>query len=342
MSTAPSVRLVALAALAPVLALAYAACLGDSTGATADPVARDPLTSLGAADDPPRFSAWSTPVNLGPPVNTSFIEQGGSISKDGLSLYFHSDRAGGFGGTDIWVGRRACSDASDPACAWQTPANAGSNVNTSANETAPRLTIDGHRLYFTSNRPGGFGRNDLYVSRRRDKRDDTAWQAAVNLGSGVNTAANEAQPDPVEDDATGTTTLFFSSDRPGGPGLDDIYASTLQPDETFRPAALVAELSTPFNDRQPAIRRDGLELFLGSDRPGTLGMIDLWVATRASTADPWSTPVNLGPAINTTSLDARPALSFDGRTLYFQSTRPGGFGGFDIYRSTRTRVKGPD
>ena len=172
----------------------------------------------------------------------------------------------------------------------------------------------------------------------------------MNLGSGVNTTANDAQASLFEDEETETITLYFSSNRLGGPGLDDIYASTLQSDGTFAPAGLLPELSTSSNDRQPAIRRDGLEMFFGSDRLGTLGAIDLWVATPATTHDPWSTPVNLGPVVNTTLIDARPALSFDGTTLYFQSTRPGAVGCasgaascvFDLWVTTRSKLKGPD
>jgi len=324
-----------------VLALTFAACHRDSTGVAPEALAIASLASM-AAEEAPRYSDWSAPVNLGPPVNTTFMEQGVSISKGGLRLYFQSDRPGGLGETDIYVSQRACTDAGDPACAWQTPANLGPTINTSSFEGNARETIDGHRLYFASTRPGGFGANDLYVSGRRDKRDAFSWQPAVNLGGGVNTAANDFQPDPFEDDETGTTLLFFASDRPGGAGLLDIYVSTLRPDGTFGPAATVAELNTPFFDQQPAIRRDGLELFFASNRPGTVGSIDLWVTTRASTANPWSTPVNLGPIVNTTTVDARPALSFDGTELYFQSLRPGGLGSFDLYRTTRTKLKGPD
>jgi hypothetical protein len=144
-------------------------------------------------------------------------------------------------------------------------------------------------------------------------------------------------------------TAYFASTRSGGLGLEDIYAATVQPDETFGSAVLVSELSTPFNDRQPAIRRDGLEMLLGSDRPGTLGNTDLWVATRASTEDAWSVPVNLGPVVNSPprppdveqANDFRPALSFDGTALYFASAfRPGNVSDmFDLWVSTRSRLR---
>ncbi len=290
---------------------------------------------LGDTDD--QFSDWSAPVNLGPVVNTNFAELAPSISKDGLSLYFFSDRPGGFGSNDIWVSQRA--SVNDP---WGPPQNLGPAINTEHDENAPTLSLDSHRLYFASDRPGGFGGLDLYVSRRHNKRDDFAWRPPENLGSGVNSFANDAAAASFEDDATGILTLYFHSDRPGGTGGDDIYASTLQPDETFGSAVLVEELSSPFLDRLPAIRRDGLEMFLTSNRPGGSGLLDLWVSTRASTSDPWSTPVNLGPVINSAAVDGRAVLSFDGTALYFHSARPGGFGLFDLYVSTRSELKEPD
>lgn len=292
-------------------------------------------------DDGPKFGPWSAPVNLGPPVNSAFAEQNPFISKDGLSLYFACFNCpGNLGGSDIWVSQRA--SVNDP---WGTPQNLGPNINSSASEGGPALSSDGHRLYFTSDRLDGFGGNDIYVSRRHNKRDDFGWQPAENLGSGVNTDADEGGPAFFEDDETGTVTLYFNSTRLGGPGKADIYASTLQGDGTFGSAVLVAELSSPFNDQQPAIRRDGLEMFLASDRTGTLGNVDLWVSTRASTSDPWSTPVNLGPVVNSVFADGGPELSRDGTELYFHSPfRSGNVGGpmFDLWVTTRTKLKHRD
>lgn len=288
------------------------------------------------------WSEWSPPVNLGPAINSPFLDQGASITRDGLSLYFQSDRPGGLGGTDIYISQRACTDEADAACAWQPGVNLGPTVNTISSEAAPRVTIDGHRLYLNSDRPGGFGNFDLYVSRRRDKRDDFAWGEPVNLGAGVNTAAFEAQADPFEDDETGTAGIHFTSFRAAGSGGLDIYLATLGPDGTFGSVVPVTELNTPFADQQPAIRRDGLEMFIASNRTGTFGLLDLWVTTRASTTALWSEPVNLGPVVNGTVGDSRPALSFDGTTLYFQSPRAGGFGFFDLYQTTRHKVHAPD
>jgi WD40-like Beta Propeller Repeat len=291
-----------------------------------------------------KFSDWSPPVNLGATVNSTTGDFLASISKDGLSLYFTSqDRPGGYGGWDIWVSKRA--SVNDP---WGVPENLGAEINTSFNEGSVSLSIDGHLMYFASDRPGGFGGNDIYISRRHDKRDDLAWQAPQNVGNAVNTSSNEASPAIFEDDESGATTLYFDSNRPGGPGPftddgfgngSDIYASIMLPDDTFGSTTLVAELSTASLDRQPAPSRDGREMLLTSNRPGTLGGLDLWVSTRATTTDQWSEPVNLGAVVNSAVNDAGPALSFNGTTLYFQSGRPGGVGAFDLYVTARTKLK---
>ncbi len=302
-----------------------------------------------------KFSDWSAPVNLGATVNSPTGDFFAETSRDGLSLYFTSPSCGsapfpgcrpGYGGWDIYVSQRA--SVNDP---WGPPQNLGPTINTPYNEGAPSLSIDGHLMYFASDRPGGFGGNDVYVSRRHNKRDDFDWQPPENLGPGVNTSANEASPAIFEDDVTGITTLYFDSNRPGGLGPftddgngngNDIYASVLQADGSFGAAQMVSELSTPFQDRQVTIRRDGLELYLASNRPGGLGSLDIWVSTRPSTSEPWSAPTNLGPSVNSTGPDAGPALSFDGSTLYFQSNRASGFGAFDLYVTTRSEVKSTD
>ena len=213
------------------------------------------VTALRPVQGRADFSEWSLPVNLGPPINTPGTEVGPHLSKDGLSLYHLRN-------FDIFVSQRASVDD-----AWGARQSVGSSINTTFNEASPSLSLDEHVLLFASDRPGGLGGFDLYVSRRHNRRDDLGWQSPVNLGDGVNTPANELQATLFEDEATGVITAYFTSNRPDGPGGDDIYASILQPDETFGPAVLVGELSTLSNDSTPCIRRDGLEMFLTSDAP---------------------------------------------------------------------------
>ena len=279
-----------------------------------------------------RFSGWSTPVNLGPTVNSAGIDFTPEISRDGLSLYFASIRPGGFGATDLWVSQRGSVDAP-----WGAPVNLGPTINSPGPDAAPFLSRDGHRLYFASGRPGGFGSNDNWVSWRSDTKDDFAWEPPVNLGSQVNSPGFDAGA------TVRNPELYFSSDRasPSSPfGNLDIYLSLVGPGRTYGPAVLVAELSSSGNDLRPTLRFDALEIFLSSNRTGTLGADDIWVSTRQGKSKAWSTPVNLGTAINTAAQERMPALSKDGMTLYFASTRPGGSGSFDLWVAHRSLVTG--
>jgi len=194
---------------------------------------------------------------------------------------------------------------------------------------------------FASNRPGGLGSNDLYISHRRNQRDDFGWDLPENLGSGVNTSSSELTPGSFEDDEAGNLSLYFASNRPGGPGGQDIYVSVMQNDGTFGPAALVPELSTSDSDLFPAPRHNGLELYLASNRTGTLGENDLWVSTRERTSVPWPTPVNLGPSINSAANELGPGFPFSRDSLFFHSNRAGGQGGADLYESRRAPSRRP-
>jgi hypothetical protein len=279
----------------------------------------------------PTFSSWSAAVNLGATINTAFAEAGAAESKDGRSLYFHSERPGGSGSTDIWVTQRA--RRGDP---WGTPSNLGTVVNTPTTEAVAALSRDEHWLFFTSDRPNGIGAQDIWVAYREHVHDPFDWQAPVNVGTGVNSLFNESGATYVENDGTGAPQLFFHSARPGL-GATDIYVSDLLGDGTWGPATLVAELSGPGMEQRPSIRFDGLEIFFFSDRPGGVGAVDLWSARRVRVFDPWSAPTNLGPTVNTVLAEVQPYISADRQTLYFQSPRPGGFGSQDLWMTTRTK-----
>ena len=89
---------------------------------------------------------------------------------------------------------------------------------------------------------------------------------------------------------------------------------------------------------RPSLRLDGLEIFFYSARAGGVGGLDLWTATRATLDAPWSTPVDVGPTVNSTVNDAHPSISSDAKTLFFYSNRMGGSGGNDLWMTTRAQV----
>jgi WD40-like Beta Propeller Repeat len=283
----------------------------------------------------PTYSDWSDAVNLGPVVNSPYDDFASHLSKNGVSLYFASNRPDGVGGEDLWVSRRASLDD-----AWSTPLNLGSTINTAANERSPALSRDGHLLFFASTRADGLGGFDIWVAWRAHTHDDFGWQPPVNLGAPINTSTNDIGPSYFENDDLGIPTLYFVSNRPGGLGAIDIYLSELMANGLFGPAVLVNELSGPAGDITPNVRHDGLEVFIASNRAGTIGSNDLWVSTRETVGDPWSEPFNLGPAVNGGFNDTFPSVSSDRQTLFFSSNRPDGFGMGDIYVSTRSKQSG--
>ena len=209
---------------------------------------------------------WSVPANLGHTINSSgVIDSYACLSSDGLELYFSGYRPGGYGGQDIWVTKRPYRGAD-----WGTPVNLGGPINTSYKDWLPWITRNGLELYFSSERPGGYGGSDIWVARRT--ATNTEWQEPVNLGPVVNST------------------------------ISDCYQ---------------------------CISPDGLLLFFSDyDNPslgfrsGGYGLSDMWMTRRRSTADPWEEPVNLGPDMNTSGYDSQPRISPDGSVLYFTSSRP--------------------
>ena len=285
-----------------------------------------------------RYTAWSAPENLGMVINTPGFDGCPSVTRDGLNLLYMSNYESG--AQDIYVSHRETNQDS-----WGEPVSLGSDINTALwSEICPMLTISGRYLYFASDRPGGCGAFDIYVSRRLNKESWTDWGEPENLGCLVNSAGPEFSPSLLEDE-DGNIQLYFSSGlRPGGLGFGDVWTSYLQPDGTFSAAAPVVALNTPSNDIRPKIRqRDGLEIFFDSNRPGSI-LQDLYTSTRECTSPecPWSTPVSLGTTVNSPGIDGGPALSFNATELYFMSDRTdlGGSGGQDIYVIRRERRTG--
>lgn len=159
---------------------------------------------------------WSTPVNLGPEINTRFWESAPSLSPDKQELYFASNRPGGYGGTDIYVSRL------QPNGKWSAPVNLGLVINTSGNESCPFIHADNTTLYFTSDGHMGYGNNDLFKSSKTKQ----GWSKPKNLGYPINTIEDEGS---LVVAANGVT-AYFASDRGDSRGGLDLYSFELRPD----------------------------------------------------------------------------------------------------------------
>jgi hypothetical protein len=272
----------------------------------------------------------STPTNLGPTVNSSFLDSTPGISADGLSLYFSSTRSGGW--ADLWITTRAT--ISDP---WDPPVNLGPMVSSSYTDDTPSISYDGLTLYFSSFRPGGLDSMDLWIATRQTTDDQ--WGAPVNLGPTINSLSFDWSPSISADGLL----LVFSSKRPDGVGKGDLWMtrrSTID-DPWPEPVNLGPPVNSQSVEATPSISADGLLLFFQSNRTGGYGgQVDIWVVRRKTTDDPWSEPVNLGPVINTFGYDGTPSISADGSTLYFASNRPGGHGDEDLWQVSITPMPG--
>jgi Tol biopolymer transport system component len=289
----------------------------------------------------PKFTPWGPPENLGcatdlpPGINSTFNDEGPALSTKGDSLYFGSNRPTApddlILDLNLWVTQWEPVDAR-----WGEPTYLGPTVNSAGTDNIPLLSRDGHWLFFNSDRPGGQGGVDIWVSWRPHVDDDFGWETPVNLGPVVNTSGFDGGASYLENDDEGVPLLFFGS----GPVnvLADIYVSELR-DGAWGTPQKVEELSTTsFFEGRPSVRFDGLELFLFSNRSG-LGLIDLWQSTREDANDPWEEPTNLGSVVNSAAVDQQPHIAADRQSLFFVSNRPGGCGGGDIYLTTRNKVK---
>ena len=284
---------------------------------------------------PENFSIFSMPQNMGATLNSSVLDSQPLISPSGLSFYFGSARTGGLGGTDIWVSQRATLTS-----AWGAPQNVGI-LNTNANDFATSFSLDGRQMFISSTRTDGSGPRDIWLSTRTDPNNDFGWTTPINLGAPVNTACSDFAATYFEDTTTGINSLIFAREcDPNNPPFHDLYQSTRNADGTFNTPVPITELNSIGTETRTAIRRDGLEIFITSSRPGVIGpvgSVDIFVSTRASTALPWNPPV-LVAGINTENNEQSLSLSPDGSTLYFTSNRPGGSGNEDLYSVARVSV----
>ena len=220
------------------------------------------VTTRATKDDP-----WGAPVNLGPTVNSSSDDYSLDISADGLSLYFVSKRPGGSGGYDAWVTTRITKN--DP---WNAPVNLGPTVNSSSDDYSLDISADGLTLHFTSNRGGGSGGHDVYVTTRPTTGDP--WGAPVNLGPTVNGSSNEYTLGVSADGLS----LYVVSDRGGGSGSLDIWVTrrTTANEDWGAIVNLGPEVNSSAVDGFPGPSADGRMLYFSSNRPGGSGGVDLW------------------------------------------------------------------
>lgn len=313
---------------AVVVALGALAC-SDASGPTA-PITL-PLAGEPAFDRFGPYGTWSTPENMGEPINAVVgSTRAPGMTPDGRSLYLSSDRSGTLGDLDFWVAYRK-HDKDE----WGVPQHLAA-LSSAAHDANPNFSPDGRTMLFNSSRGGGCGNQDLWMSTRDDIHDDFAWTAPVNLGCVINGPGIDQGPAYVRDARSGGEWLYYSTEaREGVLGLRDLFVSRRNGDGSWGAPTAVPELNSTFDEARPTIREDGLEIFFWSaGRPAGRGFagFNVWTATRASIDDSWSSPVPVVPA------QSLPLLSPDGNSLFTSTNRAGSPGVTDLYVSRRPRI----
>ncbi|MDB4107912.1 OmpA family protein [Bacteroidia bacterium] len=207
---------------------------------------------------------WQKIRTLGPPINTVENEGAFSVSADGHYIFFTScSRSGGQGQCDIWL-------TIDRNGKWSEPMNLQKPINSKYWESQPSISSNGKVLYFTSDRPGGFGGTDIWMA----SFGDNGWEEPVNLGPKINTSKDEQFPFIHSDNVT----IYFSSAGHPGMGKSDLFMSHRKPDNTWgTPRNLGYPINTSGYDWNMIVTRDGSTAYYSSDNmPDGEGGLDIY------------------------------------------------------------------
>lgn len=241
-------------------------------------------------------------------INTSYLEFSPTISPDGVFLIFGSDRPGGVGDKDLWISYYSNKK-------WSKPVNL-KILNSRDHDQEPFITYDGKSVIFSSDRLGGFGVGDLYISSRKGN----VWSAPVNLGPTINTKDSEKMPSI----SMNNDELYFSripvnySTRSLEHSKHQIYLSRKKNTWWQKPVKLDHPVNVLARDCAPRIMPDSKTLLFCSTRKGGKGGYDIWAAKRKTIESPWSIVSNL-LYLNTADSEAHFTFTIDGKRMFMAS-----------------------
>jgi len=209
-------------------------------------------------------TTWGQSAPLPGKINSASNEGAQNISQDGQWLIFTGcNFPDGLGSCDLYISYLTNNG-------WSTPENLGDKINTDAWDTAPSLSPDKRDLYFTSNRPGGFGGADIYISRRLP---NGGWGEPQNAGPQINTPGDESCPFIHADNQT----LYFTSSGHLGYGGEDLFLVRKNADGSWSKAInLGYPINTIENEGSLSIAADGKTAYYASDRSDSKGGLDLY------------------------------------------------------------------
>jgi len=225
---------------------------------------------------------WTRARNLGPPVNTPLNEGAQNLSADGkLLLFTKCNEPDGIGSCDIYESQYIEGKG------WSAARNLGPVVNSPQWDSQPCLSADGQTLYFSSNRPGGHGERDLWMSWRGSAEGAGSgevassggalrpgdWTAPVNLGPVVNSPEMDQAPFLHPDGAT----LYFTSEGHGTLGGSDLFLCRFGLDGHWQaPENLGFPINTSDNEGSLIVSPNGHTAYYASDRADSRGLLDIY------------------------------------------------------------------
>lgn len=210
---------------------------------------------------------WFTAKNLGRPANTLSQEAAQFVSADGHYMFFmrcenRSENGWDRGGCDLYMAYTEDST-------WSVPQSFGATINTPAYEGMPCLSADNRELYFVSDREGGYGGLDIWVSRF----ENGLWQLPRNLGPEINTAGDETAPYLHIDNHT----LYFASKGHVGLGGSDLFFSRRTGDTSWSKAKNMGyPINTTADEISICVTIDGKKAYISSDRDSVMGNFDIY------------------------------------------------------------------
>lgn len=257
-----------------------------------------------------------TITNVGGSINTEAAEYVPVISSDEkIMVYTYAGKKSKGGFEDIFSTEKKKNGE------WKAPKPLGDNINGFNHDACIALSPDGQILFVYRDTPDKKG--EIHYSRLKGKE----WGTPVPVLGGINTSHWEGSCSLSADGKT----IYFTSDKPAGLGGRDIYKSTLLNDSIWGDAEnLGPTINTPYNDDAPFFHPDGRTLVFSSEGHNSMGGYDIF-HTQLKKDGTWEAPTNIGFPINSPDRDTYYVLSADGKTGYFSSGRPGGYGLQDIY-----------
>ncbi|MDZ4667644.1 MAG: OmpA family protein [bacterium] len=201
--------------------------------------------------------------NMGYPINTERNEGTVSLSSDGQYIFYTAcNRPGANGSCDLFLSKLDGNT-------WSEPINLGPPVNSASWESQPCLSFDGRTLYFSSNRPGGYGESDIWYTTFKNGR----WTPPVNAGPEINSAGDEQSPFIAKDDQT----LYFNSDGHPGMGGVDLFFTRRTPDGRWqKPINLGYPINSEKDETCLIISSNGKDAFMAKEGTDSRGGLDIY------------------------------------------------------------------